>query len=221
MDLAAPAPARSRTVGRWPVTRALIAVLLAGSACRVASRPGVEPAGMWSGRRLGAPPCSASWDGLHRHRTRPRVVLIRGINIGGGKVPPFIAMDDPTFLDRVAELGFGAIRLPFIWEAFEPEPGRYDEAYLSADDTHRRVGAGIARALCDRRHPPGRLLSPTWPEAAATASPCGPSRPSRATPYPARSTAAAARPGPSRKLTDPNMHRSFADFYADRNGVRT
>ena len=147
-----------------------------------------------------------------------RVVVLRGVNLSGGaKVPPFVALTDESQLDRLAVVGFNALRLVFIWEAYEPFPGGYDEAYLA------RMKA-VARAAWERGlyvivdlHQDGfsRSLSrgsgdgfPLW----AVSS---------------RATATTPDNGPRCKrwpilmMTDPGMHRSFSDFYADRAGVRS
>jgi endoglycosylceramidase len=146
-----------------------------------------------------------------------RIVLIRGVNLGGGKLPPFVLLDDPAVLDRMVELGFNAIRMPFIWEAFEPEPGRYDESYLG------RM-TGIASAAWRRGlyvivdiHQDGfaRTLTrgcgcgfPLW-----AVSP-------RAKPH-APDNGLGCKTWAIQEITDPGLHRSFSDFYADTNGVRT
>ncbi|MGP0067265.1 MAG: hypothetical protein ACLQGP_27180, partial [Isosphaeraceae bacterium] len=116
MDLASPGPGRSHTGRRWPATRVLVSVLvlLACAACRLAGRPAVEPTA--AVRSMAEGPAVLRVAGRHFVDPNGRIVLIRGINIGGGKVPPFVAMDDPSLLDRMAALGFSAIRLPFIWE---------------------------------------------------------------------------------------------------------
>jgi endoglycosylceramidase len=60
-----------------------------------------------------------------------RLRLLRGVGVGGdAKLPPYRPLSDPAQLDRLAELGFDTIRLPFFWEAYEPAPGQYDERYL-------------------------------------------------------------------------------------------
>ena len=147
-----------------------------------------------------------------------RMVLLRGVNLGGdGKLPPFPTPDDPVLLDQLTELGFNAIRLLFIWEAYEPEPGRYDEAYLARlvavaatawarglyviVDIHQD---GFARTLC---YGCGAGF-PLW-----AVSPC-------ATPHPP-DNGCGCKGWPLFELMDPGVYRSFADFYADAYGVRT
>jgi endoglycosylceramidase len=155
-----------------------------------------------------------------RHFVGPdgRVVLLRGVNLGGdGKLPPFPTLEDPAVLDRLAALGFNAIRLPFTWEAYEPEPGCYDEGYLARQvDVAAAAWARGLYVIVDI-HQDGfaRTVSrgcgdgfPLW-----AVSP-------RAPTYPPDH-------GRSHKdwallvLTDTGTHRSFADFYADLRGVRT
>ena len=157
-------------------------------------------------------------DGRHFVSPDGRVVLLRGVNLGGdGKLPPFPTPDDPVLLDRLTELGFNAIRLPFTWEAYEPEPGRYDEDYLARVvavaaaawtrglyviiDIHQD---GFARTLC---YGCGAGF-PLW-----AVSP-------RATPRPPHNGCGCKR-WPLLELLDPGVYRSFADFYADTYGVRT
>ena len=68
---------------------------------------------------------------------RGRQVLLRGANAGGrSKRPPFLPWDVDDgrriLLDLLASWGLNCLRLPFTWEALEPERGTYDQAWLEA-----------------------------------------------------------------------------------------
>ncbi len=222
MDLPSPTPIRLDK-GQYPGARGLISALflLACGACRTASLPHGESAAPVRSSSLAVARHAADSAVLRvvgQHFVGPdrRVVLLRGVNLGGdGKLPPFPTPDDPVLLDRLTELGFNAIRLPFIWEAYEPEPGRYDEAYLArlvavtASAWARGLYAiidihqgGFARTLC---YGCGAGF-PLW-----AVSP-------RATPHPPDNSGCKA--WALLELADPGVHRSFADFYADTYGVR-
>src|SRR5262245_54915172 len=129
MDLPTLMPKR-REPGRYSAARGMIWVLivLAFAACGMLSVVRGEciaaaaPASAAAAQNAANPPVLRV-EGRHFVGSDGRVVLLRGVNIGsGGKLPPFPTPDDPGLLDRIYELGFNAIRLAFIWEAYEPEP---------------------------------------------------------------------------------------------------
>jgi endoglycosylceramidase len=70
-------------------------------------------------------------DGQYFKDSSGRVVMLRGINLGNAaKIPPFQPVTDLSEVKKLHDLGFNNLRLLFIWEAFEPHPGQYDESYL-------------------------------------------------------------------------------------------
>ena len=78
-----------------------------------------------------------------------RAVIMRGLNTGGrSKFAPFLPFDvsDPDdlvvvraaadeYFGRMVGWGLDTARMPFSWEALEPSPGRYDDAYLERYQT--------------------------------------------------------------------------------------
>jgi endoglycosylceramidase len=189
----------------WPV----MGVLRGQTAGAVGSRPLVHTAGGSATLRV---------EGRHLVEPDGRIVLLRGVNIGGdGKLPPFRPPDDPALLDRIAELGFNAIRLPFIWEAYEPEPGQYDDVYLA------RMVAVAASAWTHELYVIVDIHQDGF--ARTLTRGCGAGFPlwavsPRATPHPP-DNGCDCKNWALLELTDLGVHRSFADFYADRHGVRT
>lgn len=70
-------------------------------------------------------------DGAFFRDAQGAVHILRGVNAtGDAKVPPFMPLRDPTQLDPLQAWGMNVVRLIFIWEAYEPKPGRYNKAYL-------------------------------------------------------------------------------------------
>jgi endoglycosylceramidase len=65
--------------------------------------------------------------------TQGRVLVVHGLNVVN-KLPPYTAQawgfgdDDAAFLQAN---GFNAVRLGVLWEAVEPQPGVYDDAYVA------------------------------------------------------------------------------------------
>ena len=73
-----------------------------------------------------------------------REILLRGINAGGrSKFAPFSPFDFDAdnfqeeldaYLDRPVEWGLNVLRVPFSWDAMEPERGVIDEEWMSRYD---------------------------------------------------------------------------------------
>lgn len=84
-------------------------------------------------------------DGTRLRDELGRVVILRGVAAGGrSKFAPFVPFDfagdsdfEPAldrYFDQLASWGIDVVRLPFSWEAEEPEQGQPDDAY------HARYG---------------------------------------------------------------------------------
>lgn len=97
-------------------TLALLLALLVAAPAAAAPRPPLDTSGRWL----------VDADG--------RAVITHGVNMVY-KRPPYIpsrtgfGADDAAFL---REHGFNSVRLGTIYTAVEPQPGRYDDAYLDA-----------------------------------------------------------------------------------------
>jgi endoglycosylceramidase len=87
-----------------------------------------------------APSLPLSHSGRWLTDTSGRVVIVHGVNMVY-KLPPYYPAavgfgdDDAAFLARI---GFNAVRVGVIWNALEPRPGHYDNAYV------RRIAGTVA-----------------------------------------------------------------------------
>jgi endoglycosylceramidase len=104
--------------------RGLLAAALAATGLLVAG-----PAAGRAAARPAAPGHAGRWI----TDSRGRVLIVHGINMVY-KLPPYypeavgFGDDDAAFL---ASIGFNAVRVGVIWKAVEPQPGIYDDAYLT------------------------------------------------------------------------------------------
>lgn len=121
-----------------------------------------------------------------------REVLLRGVNVNAFNdywqgidfptVFPFTAAD----ADRMAEIGWNAVRLLVAWSRVEPRPGEYDDAYLgevdgairtlaargiyTIVDLHQDAWSASLAARPDEACPPGSRPAIGWDGAPAWAT---------------------------------------------------
>ena len=146
------------------------------------------------------------------------MVILRGVNLAGdAKVPPFSPSAGPGDLDLLRDFGFNVIRLLFLWEAYEPSPGVYNHDY--ANEIRAVVEAAQERGSRPSSTSTRMVSRDSRRAVQATDFRDGRSRHAAGSRSPI--TAWPARTGRLLMATDPTTHKSFADFFSDRHGVRT
>jgi endoglycosylceramidase len=60
-----------------------------------------------------------------------RVIMLHGVNVSGSaKGAPFLPWTTKDDVTALRKWGFNSVRYLMVWEAVEPQPGQYDDAYL-------------------------------------------------------------------------------------------
>jgi endoglycosylceramidase len=146
-----------------------------------------------------------------------RLVVLRGLNVAGNaKVPPFRPAT-PEVFDPLPAWGVEVVRLLFTWEAYEPDPGRYDASYLAYyTDAVRAAWQRKIYVIVDFHQDGFSRFAvggcgdgfPKW------------ALPPSVTPAPPDNGAACAAWG-SKMLGDPDLPRIWDAFYSDQFGART
>jgi endoglycosylceramidase len=157
-------------------------------------------------------------DGRRFVDARGRTVILRGVNLAGSsKLPPFVPYDDPRALDALRGFGMNVVRLPFIWEAYEPTRGVYREDYLAKmSDVAREAYARGIYTIVDFHQDGFSRYSLDG---------CGSGFPSWAVPtgvgiaQPDNRAERCARWFPS-MFTNTSMQRSWRSFFANDGAVR-
>lgn len=80
-------------------------------------------------------PAAISVSGDHFVDNFGREVILNGINVvNKSKEEGYMFSGGPEFYANLSKWGFNSIRFIIIWDGLEPEPGVYDEKYLSEID---------------------------------------------------------------------------------------
>jgi endoglycosylceramidase len=145
-------------------------------------------------------------------------VVLRGVNIAGNsKVPDFLPLNDIDDLKPLPAWGINVIRLLFIWEAYEPEQGTFNEEYLTELTKIADAAGDLGIRVIIDIHQDGyaRFLA----RGCGDGFPQWTIPPSLSLDTPDNGEACAA--WPAFVLADPDVHSAFSDFFADTFGVRT
>jgi endoglycosylceramidase len=153
-------------------------------------------------------------DGPRLRDALGRVVVLRGVNVGGrSKLPPFAPFDFAdgtydarlaTYLDRAASWGINTLRVPFTWEAVEPTEGVDDEAFLKRYD-----------ALLDAAWERGMFTIVDFHQDIYAAILCGDGFPAWTLPGPHPAPHHDCPGWGTKYLTDPDVRAAFDAFWAD------
>ncbi|HEX7819705.1 MAG TPA: cellulase family glycosylhydrolase [Sphingobium sp.] len=119
---------RATPVGQAVMGAIALTALISGISCPVIAQTDTKGVA----RTRGADPLKAqplSHDGQWLVDAAGRVVQLHGLTLYEKKAPFLEGISDQD-LDYLSSQGFNSFRINWIWQAAEPLPGQYDDAYL-------------------------------------------------------------------------------------------